>query len=143
MEKTEVSALVLTNRDNVEFLCGFSTPSWRLGEKRFWLLVPVDSDPVLFVDQVHDINALETTPIEDIRIWGTGGIGNVDLLSDTVREFGLATSKIGLELGADSSMRMTPGEFGELNTDLPNSLFVDCDEIVGSSRMVKSPLEIE
>lgn len=143
MEKTEVSALVLTTRDNVEFLCGFSTPSWRLGEKRFWLLVPVDSDPVLFVDQVHDINALETTPIEDIRIWGTGGIGNVDLLADTVREFGLATSKIGLELGAASSMRMTPGEFGELNTALPNSLFVDCDEIVGRSRMVKSPLEIE
>ena len=76
MENTRLDALILTTRDNVEFLCGFSTPSWRLGEKRFWLLVPIDSDPVLFVDQVHEVNAQEITPLEEILVWGTGGSTN-------------------------------------------------------------------
>lgn len=58
-----MDAVLLTMKDNVEFLSGFSVPSWRLDEKQFWLLVPVVSQPALFVDQVHEVNALETTPI--------------------------------------------------------------------------------
>ncbi len=142
MLKAGLGAVLLTTRDNVEFLCGFATPSWRLGEKRFWLLVPADAPPVLFVDQVHEINAQETTPVEDIRIWGAGGVANVDLLASTVREFGLGAASIGLELGAASSIRMTPDELDGLRVALPDATFVDCDEAVGRSRMVKSPLEI-
>lgn len=142
MQNAGLGAVLLTTRDNVEFLCGFATPSWRLGEKRFWLLIPTDAPPVLFVDQVHEINAQETTPIEDIRIWGAGGVANVDLLASTVRELGLGAASIGLELGAASSIRMTPGELDDLRAALPDVTFVDCDEAVGRSRMVKSPLEI-
>ncbi|MQG87985.1 MAG: aminopeptidase P family protein [SAR202 cluster bacterium] len=143
MENTRLDALILTTRDNVEFLCGFSTPSWRLGEKRFWLLVPIDSDPVLFVDQVHEVNAQEITPLEEILVWGTGGSTNSELVANTVKERGLTSANIGLELGAASSMRMTPNELSDLRATLPNATFIDCDEAVGRSRMVKSQLEIE
>ena len=143
MNEVGLGAVLLTTRDNVEFLSGFTTPSWRLGEKRFWLLIPVDQDPVLFVDQVHEINARETTPIDDIRIWGSGGVANVELLARTVRELGLGSVGIGLELGAASSIRMTPAELADLRAALPDVDFMDCDEVVGRSRMVKSPLEIE
>ena len=74
MLKVDLNAVLLTTRDNVEFLSGFSTPSWRLGEKRFWLLVSAVTPSVLFVDQVHEINAEKTSPIEDVRIWGTGEV---------------------------------------------------------------------
>jgi len=137
-----MDGVLLTTRDNVEFLSGFSVPSWRLGEKRFWLLVPVVGQPTLFVDQVHEVNAVETTPIEDIRIWGTGGVSNIDLLRRTLDEYGLVESTIGLEFGPASSIRMTPDELDALRSAIPAATLVDCDESVGRSRMVKSPLEI-
>jgi Xaa-Pro dipeptidase len=69
-------------------------------------------------------------------------MANIDLLASTVREFGLGAANIGLELGAASSIRMTPDELGGLKSALPEVAFVDCDEAVGRSRMVKSAMEI-
>ena len=143
MTDAGLDAVLLTTRDNVEFLSGFSTPSWRLGEKRFWLLVASAAPPVLFVDQVHEVNAIEMTPVEDIRVWGVDGVANIDLLVDALRGLGLGRARIGLELGAASSIRMTPGELEDLRDGVPEVTFVDCDEVVGRSRMVKSPLEVE
>ncbi|MCH2514840.1 MAG: hypothetical protein MK134_04620 [Dehalococcoidia bacterium] len=54
---------------------------------------------MLFVDQVHDENARQTSPLQDVRIWGTRGMANIDLLASTVREFGLGAANIGLEFG--------------------------------------------
>ena len=69
-------------------------------------------------------------------------MANIDLLASTVREFGLGAANIGLEFGAASSIRMTPDELGGLKSALLEVAFVDCDEAVGRSRMVKSAMEI-
>jgi Xaa-Pro aminopeptidase len=137
-----LDGLLLTTRDNVEYLTGFTTPSWRLGEKRFWAIVPAGRDPVLLVDMVHEVNAHETSWVEDLRIWGTGGKSNLDLVKDIFAEFKLTRGRIGMELGAASVIRMTPPEFDGLKSRLPSCRFVDADEAVGRVRMVKSVAEV-
>ncbi|NQW16159.1 MAG: aminopeptidase P family protein [Chloroflexi bacterium] len=143
MEAANLDAVLLTTRENVEYLSGFTTPSWRLGQKRFWLLVTSTAPPSLFVDPVHEANAFETTPIEDIRIWGAGGVSNIQFLCDVLDKSDAGGGSLGLELGAASSIRITPGELDDLRAALRNTSFVDCDPIIGRIRMVKSPLEIE
>ena len=143
MAAAGLDGVLLTTRDNVEYFSGFTTPSWRLGQKRFWLLVPLTSPPTIFVDPVHEANAVETTPIDDIRIWGAGGVSNIQLVREVLAESDATAGSIGLELGAASSIRMTPGELDSLRVSAPEASFVDCDQILGHIRMVKSPLEIE
>jgi Xaa-Pro aminopeptidase len=114
MTAAHVDGLLLTTRDNVEYLTGFSTPSWRLTTKRFWLLVPSGREPMLFVDGIHAANAEATSWVEDVRLWGAGGVGNIELAADAVRSSGLGKGTIGLELGASSVIRMTPLEYESL-----------------------------
>ncbi len=137
-----LDGLLLTTRDNVEYLTGFTTPSWRLGEKRFWLVVPAGRDPALFVDMVHVVNARETSWVEDLRIWGAGARANLDLVGDVFKELKLERGKIGMELGPGSVIRMTPPEFDGLRAKLTGARFIDADEVVGRVRMVKSPEEV-
>ena len=143
MGKARVDALVLTMRENVEYLSGFTTVSWRVVEKRFWLVVPQEGDPILSVDLVHEVNARETSCIEDVRIWGREGQSSVDLLIDIAREFELEKTTVGMELGLHSLIHMSQGEFAEIRSRLPEAQLVNADELVGRVRMVKSPGEIE
>lgn len=143
MESAKLDALFLTMRDNVEYLSGFTTVSWRLIEKRFWLIVPRDGEPVLTVDLVHECNAVETSWVEDLRIWGKGGRSCVDHLVDIFRDLGLGKARVGMELGLHSRIHMSLGEFAEIQSRLPHVTFVNGDEWVGRARMIKSAGEID
>jgi len=143
IQSAGLDALLLTTRENVEWLCGFTTVSWRVVEKRFWLLVPAGRDPVLFVDGVHVVNAEKTTWVEDVRVWGTGGKDNALLLADAFEELGLDAGSVGAELGPVSYIRMSSGELEGIRAALPNASFVDAEELLGRAQMVRSPLEVE
>ncbi len=142
MASERLDGLLLTTRDNVEYLTGFTTPSWRLGEKRFWLVVPAGREPLLFVDMVHVVNARETSWVEGVRVWGSAGKANLELVADAFRELKLDHGVVGMELGPGSVIRMTPPEFAGLKEKLPGARFADADESVGRVRMVKSPEEV-
>ena len=143
MKAAQVDAVFLTMRDNVEYLSGFTTVSWRVIDKRFWLIVPLDGEPVLIVDAVHEVNARETNCVEDVRIWGRRGGSCVDELVDVFRDLKLERATVGMELGLHSIIHMSPNEFVEINSRLDQVKLVNVDELVGRARMVKSPLEIE
>jgi Xaa-Pro dipeptidase len=143
MQQARLDAVLLTMRDNVEYLSGFTTPSWRVLEKRFWLLVPLEREPVLFIDPVHEINAAETSPIDDVRIWGSTGKSLVQQLADVCRELRLDRATIGMELGMHSMIHVSINEFLDLKNTLSNVTFINADEIVGRARMIKSAQEIE
>lgn len=142
MQQAHLDAVLLTMRDNVEYLSGFTTPSWRVLEKRFWLLVPLERAPILFVDPVHQVNAEMTSPIEDVRIWGKTGKGLVDEFADVCRELGLGRATIGMELGMHSMIHVSVNEFLNLKNTLSDVKFVNADETVGRARMLKSAEEI-
>jgi Xaa-Pro aminopeptidase len=112
-------------------------------DKRFWLIVPLNGEPVLIVDAVHEINARDTSCVEDVRIWGRRGGSCVDELVDVFRCLKLERATVGMELGLHSIIHMSPNEFDEIRNRLDKVSFVNVDELVGRARIVKSPLEIE
>ncbi len=143
MRATQLEAVLLTMRDNVEYLSGFTTPSWRVLEKRFWLLVPTGREPILFIDPVHEVNAAETSPVQDVRIWGRGGKGMIEQLAGVFQELHLDRATVGMELGMHSLAHVSIGEFLQLQRTLQDVKLVNADEVVGRARMLKSDLEVE
>ena len=143
MEEAGIDALLLTMRDNVEYLSGFTTVSWRLLDKRFWVLVPVDDDPVLTVDVVHEVNAQETSWIEDVRIWGRHGKTSVNLMMDVFSDLGLDSATVGMELGLGMMLHMSQNELSEIKGRLGSVEFVDASHLIHEARMPKSLLEVE
>ena len=60
MSDDQIDLLVLTVRENVEYLCGFRTVSWRNTDKSFWLIVPRAGPLRFFADPIHVGNEEQT-----------------------------------------------------------------------------------
>jgi Xaa-Pro aminopeptidase len=143
IEEAKLDALLLTMRDNVEYLSGFKVVSWRLPDKRFWLVVPLQGNPVLTVDTIHEYNARETSWIEDVRIWGKDGRSYIDHIIDIVQDLRLSKATIGMELGDAAILHMSQHDYFELVDQLNEVRFVDAAGLLSRARMVKSSLEID
>lgn len=143
MRDARQDALLLTAQEHVEWLSGFTTVSWRLTDKAFWLVVPLDREPVLTVDKMHHTNAERTSWVDDVRLWGVGGKSNVDRLVEILQDLGLRRAIVGAELGARLRLSMSQQDWGEIRRRLPDVKFVDAGLPLGAMRFVKSPSEVE
>ena len=144
MQQVHLDAVFLTMRENVEYLSGFTCVSWwRIFDKRFWIVVPQEGAPVLTVDRMHQVNAHETSWVEDVRIWGIHGKSAIDHLVQIFQDLRLESATVGMELGHGSRLQMSQVNFEEIGTRLKNVRFVDAGDILGKMRMLKSRREIE
>jgi Xaa-Pro aminopeptidase len=149
LEAAGLAGAILTTRDSVEHLTGFTTVSWRLREKRFWAVLAPGREPVLIVDAVHGENARATSWVEDLRVWGRAAGGGMRQIAGIVRELGLGHSGagVGIETGKGADLRITPAEFAELARALARMKLrvklADATSTFGRARMVKSGSEVE
>ena len=137
-----VDLLVLTLRDSVEYMCGFTTVSWRLTDKAFWLLVPVERPVVLLTDPIHAGNVENTCCVDDVRYWGPEGKTPVDLLGDFVRQIG-GDATVGLEIGLRVRINMSVPDYHSVRELIGSRTVVDGAAIIGRARLHKCPQEIE
>jgi Xaa-Pro dipeptidase len=143
LDDARLDVLLLTAQEHVEWLSGFTTISWRLTDKAFWLVVPLNGEPVLTVDKMHHTNATRTSWVDDVRLWGVGGESNVDRLVEIYQDLNLTRATVGAELGARLRLFMSQQDWDEIKRRLPDVKFVDASVSLGMMRFVKSPLEIE
>jgi len=139
IEAAGLAGAIMSTRDSVEHLTGFTTVSWRLREKRFWTIVRPGSEPVLIVDAVHVENARATSWVEDVRVWGRGTGGGMRQVAAVVKEL----SRIGIETGKGADLRITAAEFAELAGALPDARLVDATDALARARIVKSDAEVK
>jgi Xaa-Pro dipeptidase len=143
MAEVRLDALLLTSRDNVEYLTGFTTVSWRVPDKRFWLVLPLEGDAALTVDPMHMSNAEATTWVDDIRVWGADGRSAVDHVIDIILDRRLERATLGMELATALQLHMSHRELAEIMRRLSNVTYVDGSHTVARARMIKSPMEIK
>ena len=141
MAEQDVELLVLTLRENVEYLCGFTTVSWRLTDKAFWLIVPIDRPPTFLCDPIHTGNVEETCCVDDVRYWGPGGTTAVDLLGDLLAEQ-KGNGAVGLEIGVRVRINMSVPDYHTVRELLGNRPVEDAAAIVSEARLHKCDEEI-
>lgn len=141
MREKNIDLLVLTVRENVEYLCGFTTVSWRLSDKAFWLVVASDGCPTLLCDPIHAGNVEQTCCVDDVRFWGPGGTTALDLLEELLGEH-RDQGAVGLEIGVRVRINMSVPDYHAVRDMIGARPVKDVDEVMNRARRYKSPEEV-
>ena len=138
-----LDALFVSSANNYRYLSGHVTPFWVSKSRPMFFLLPLRSDPVLFVT-AHQIPGVEATSwVRDIRSWEGFVTEGVDLVVGALQQLGLASGRIGAELGHEQRIGFPVADFLRLQSLLPDAEFVDAADVMWKLRTIKSPVEAE
>ena len=144
MHAGKIDAVLLTTEPNVRYFSGFLTQFWQSPTRPWFLIVPARGKPVAVIPEVG-VSGMARTWVEDIRSWASPcpEDDGISLLIDFFKNLPRKHGRIGMTLGAESTIRMPINNFDWLRHELPEFQFVDIAEQMHRLRMVKSMLEIE
>ncbi len=144
MRDEKVDAILLTTEPNFRYFSGFLTQFWQSPTRPWFLVIPAAGKPVAVIPEIG-VSGMMKTWVDDIRSWPSprpedDGISLlVELFESLPRQFG----RIGMTLGAESTIRMPVNNFQILKDSLGKFDFADFSPQIHQQRMVKSSLEIE
>lgn len=142
MAEARLEALFITSESNFRYLSGHVTPFWVSKTRPLFFLLPLRREPILLVTTNQVATAQATSWVEEVRYWEGFAAEGVDLVAQTIRDLGLASGRIGAELGSEQRLGLPYNEFVRLQSLLPQAAFVDAADLLWQLRQVKSPAEI-
>ncbi|PWE32417.1 peptidase M24 [Maritimibacter sp. 55A14] len=138
MRADGMDALLLCTEAEFRYFSGFRTLFWQSPTRVWCLLVPADGAPIAVIPEIG-ADLMAQTWISDIRTFpAPGGEAEGQRL---LRSALAGCRRIGLPMGAESSLRMPLADFERLRAGL-DAEFTDATPLVRALRMVKSPAEI-
>ena len=139
MHAAGLDALWFTTEAEVRYFTGFRTLFWQSPTRPWFLVVPRQSRPIAVVPEIGAALMAQTW-VEDIRTWSSPHPSDdgVSQLASVLRSF----PKVGMLMGAESSLRMSFHAFQALRAQLPGIEFLDASPLVKAQRMIKSEAEI-
>jgi len=140
MRKHRLDALLFTTEAELRYFTGFRTLFWQSPTRPWFLVVPAEGKPIAVIPTIGE-NLMATTWIDDIRTFSSPHADDdgLSLLTSVLR----STSRVGMPMGRETSLRMPLNDLTRLRNALPATEFCDAMELVQALRMVKSELEIE
>ena len=142
MDEKGFDALLLTTENNYRYLSGHWTQFWVSKTRPMFMLLPLKGDPALLVSGAELGVAKSTSWVEDIRPSSGFAKESMDLLIETLEEFGLTESTIGMELGVEQRLGLPYNDFLRLKKELPRIKVRDAADLLWTLRQVKSRAEI-
>ncbi len=141
MRAQEIDALLLITEPEFRYFTGFLTQFWQSPTRPWFLLVPVKGKPIAVIPQIG-AEVMAKTWVEDIRSWSSPQPWDegVSLLVEAIHESGGVNARIGIPMGAETSLRMSLLDFDTLRAKFN---FVDATSITRELRLTKSEAEIE
>ncbi len=143
MEETGLDALLLTHELNVRYFSGYLTILWESRFRSLMLLLPRDPalGPTLIVPGQETGNAVGTSWVPD-RVIYPDQENPVPYLIGALRDKGLASGRLGMELGFGQRLGMTQDDFEALRGGLREAEIESATELIQTVRMIKSPGEV-
>ena len=125
--------------ENLFYLAGYDSIGSYVGPQALIFSVKDDKDPTLIIRNLDRPLAKETSWIEDVRLYQLNADDVGALIAKIVREHGLATGRLGLEL---HSYAVTAGYAAEIRRALPSASIDDSGLVLSRIQYIKSPAEI-
>ncbi|MGD2103456.1 MAG: Xaa-Pro peptidase family protein, partial [Acidimicrobiia bacterium] len=148
MSGTELDALFLTQKQNIEYFSGFMTTHW--GSRTFptaGMVIPYSGEPILVVSDFLQETARSTSPVESHATFPNPHAkpdGFVDAVVEAIHSVGFARSGcLGVETGYQMMGQWSISDFQALRERLPAMRLLSADPFVWAARSQKSTDEIE
>jgi Xaa-Pro aminopeptidase len=147
MGETGVSALFLTQRENVEYFSGFMTTHW--GSRTFptaGLVIPAVGELTLVVSDFLQETARSTSPFEIHATFSQPHSHPerfVDSVIESVKAAVPGVGVLGVETGYQLMGQWSISDFQAMKDRMPEIRFQDGDHVVWAVRSQKSEKEIE
>ncbi|WP_047983518.1 M24 family metallopeptidase [Ornithinibacillus californiensis] len=149
MKEEQIDAVILTNKENTRYFTGYQLIVWGSGiSKPACLIVTSNGDVTMVGGKSNSETLMAYTWVEEIRVWDRLGRNGSktnfpDAILDVLREKGVHSGRIGMELGTGFRVHLNMMDYKELTESLVDATFVDAAPIIWDIRMIKSHLEIE
>jgi Xaa-Pro aminopeptidase len=141
MREKDLRAVLLGTGTNLKYFSGYPSPV-RSGSRPFFLLLPLEGDPVFIVHCGRKAEALRFSWIQDVRDYSQLSRIPIEIIRVALAERKALNGKLGMELGFEQLFDVPYLEFARLQQTLPEASIVDAGEILWRLRMVKSEAEI-
>jgi Xaa-Pro aminopeptidase len=135
-----LQAIVTISPENVAYTAGFPVPSQHIPirQRFFACVVTAKGDSAMLVADMEESQARSDSRITNIRSYNEWVEDPIEILAEMLHERGVHGGKIGIELD------FLPAEYRpRLEDALPQVVFVNCEDLMGKLRIVKTPEEIE
>lgn len=138
MRDHELDAMVSCSPENFAYLAGFVVPSQPLMRHRHAMtIVTADGRSAVFGVDMEATTIGKRLPGAKATIWQEFSDNAMTTLADLLRELGLSSARIGIELDY-----LPAADFEKLKALLPSARFSGSQGIVARLRQIKTPDEI-
>lgn len=141
MAERDLDGLLLITGANLAYFTGM--PCEKSGSRPFVYILPQGGEPILIVQDGRQFEASLFTKISDIRTYSRLSHLPFETVEGALKDRGLLTGRIGVELGGEMVMDIPFSDYIELQNRLPEVSFEDASPLLWQLRMIKSQAEIE
>ena len=139
MHAAGLDAMISCSPENFAYLAGFVVPSQPLIRHRHAMVtVTADGRTAIFGVDMEATTIKRREPDTPSRIWAEFTDSAMLVLAEQLKELGLASSRIGIEMDY-----LPAGDFARLAQALPQATFEPCEAIIARLRQIKTQDEIE
>jgi ectoine hydrolase len=138
MKALGLDAMISCSPENFAYAAGFVVPSQSLMRHRHTMVIlTADGAPALFGVDMEASTIARHEPETPTRIWAEFSDDPMEVLATQLREMGLASARIGIEMDY-----LPAGDMKRLSAALPNAHFEPCEDILARLRQIKTADEI-
>ena len=139
MAEHGLDAMISCSPENFAYASGFVVPSQPLIRHRHaMVIVTADAKAALFGVDMEATTIKTRAPDVPTRIWAEFSDDAMEVLADQLRELGVGSGRIGIEMDY-----LPAGDFARLCKALPNAKFEPCEQILARLRQIKTASEID
>lgn len=139
MKDAELDAMISCSPENFAYLTGFVVPSQPLIRHRHaMVIVTADGRTALFGVDMEATTIKRREPDVPTRIWAEFTDNAMAVLADQLRELGLESARIGIEMDY-----LPAGDLEKLRRELPRARLAADEAIIARLRQIKTSEEIE
>ena len=139
MHAHKLEVMLLCTEVEIRYYTGFRTSFWLSPTRPWFVLLLREGMPIAIVPEIG-ASLMQQCYIGELLTWPSPRPQDegISLLAHKLKGY----RRIGLPMGAGSSLRMPLADLQRLQLDLPSAEFVDCNDLIVEQRLVKSEAEI-
>ena len=139
MHAHKLEVMLLCTEVEIRYYTGFRTSFWLSPTRPWFVLLPLEGMPIAIIPEIG-ASLMQQCYVGELLTWPSPRPHDegISLLRQKLQ----GHRRIGLPMGASSSLRMPLADLQRLQSSLTGAEFIDCNDLIVEQSLVKSEAEI-